>query len=344
MEIKCEYSTLLMSNDYKCNVKGAQITEPNTKITSISGEHKQGHSFTDVRYITFNRPCIINYFPRGLIKLFPYLQSLSIVGCGLKEISRADLLGLGNLESMYLSSNDLRSLPSDLFMGMLNLKYISFANNDIECMSSELLKPIAGNGLQSVNFSGNPKIDAFYCVHSDNVNKTKSLKELMEIIDKSCDEPDAPAENDKNFPITCTAAYEELWTSKRYADFTIIAGVNNPKKFAVHKSVLGPSSSVFAAVFEHDMKEKQSGVMKIEDSSSAAVENFLEFIYTGKIKEETNAMELYELACKYDISALKSLAELIICRNTNASNAQEVFALGLLHNSESIKKAAYQAK
>jgi BTB/POZ domain len=68
----------------------------------------------------------------------------------------------------------------------------------------------------------------------------------MDTIDRSCE---APKENNKLFSDTCTAAYEELCTSKRYADFTIIAGTNNPKEFAVHKSVLGPSSSVFAAVF-----------------------------------------------------------------------------------------------
>jgi BTB/POZ domain len=68
--------------------------------------------------------------------------------------------------------------------------------------------------------------------------------------------------------LQCTAAYEELWTSKRYTDFTTIAGADNPKKFAVHKSVLGPSSSVFATVFEHDMKH--SVVMEVHEKPRCA--------------------------------------------------------------------------
>ena len=43
-------------------------------------------------------------------------------------------------------------------------------------------------------------------------------------------------------------------------------------------------STVFRAMFEHDMEEKKNSAVNVEDVESDAMESMLQFIYTG-IKE-----------------------------------------------------------
>jgi hypothetical protein len=74
--------------------------------------------------------------------------------------------------------------------------------------------------------------------------------------------------------------------------------------------------------------EVENNVLKVEAFST--VEDFLEFIYTGNIKNITNATELHELACKYDISALKSLIRLKLSVSNEFENHFK--SLEFLHN------------
>jgi BTB/POZ domain len=59
--------------------------------------------------------------------------------------------------------------------------------------------------------------------------------------------------------------FKGLWKSGQFSDFTITAG---SKEFKVHKCVVGSRSAVFTAIFENDMKEKQTGKMEIIEYSA----------------------------------------------------------------------------
>jgi BTB/POZ domain len=137
--------------------------------------------------------------------------------------------------------------------------------------------------------------------------------------------------------------FKQLLSSGEYSDFTIVVSHKEDKEskeFAVHKCVLAAQSSVFAAIFNNDMKEKQTGKMEIDNFAADTVEGMLQFIYTGQLKDESNAMDLFTIAAQYDIDSLKISAEDLIVCNTDESNAAEVFALGHLHNSDKMKRAA----
>jgi Leucine-rich repeat (LRR) protein len=328
MEVDCRFYENDTS-DYVCYIF-VWISRPETEIVAVKGDHFPGKTNLDVTSARIH-DLSNEYVPRGLEKLFPNMKSLVIQNCGMEMICREDFKGLENLEELDLSYNRLTSLPEDLLRGMVKLNKISFVNNRLEAISSELLEPVKGT-LESADFRGNTKINACF---DPKTPESVSLVQLMEIIDTDCDLPENPKKNRKSKVL---AGFEELWASRRFSDFTIIAG---SKKFAVHKSVLGIQSSFFSAVFESDMKERIEGKMEIEDFSAAAIEDFLRFLYTGKIQDKSNAMQLFELADKYDVQQLKAIAEQTILRNVNDQNSMEVLSFGNLHNSEKLKRKAF---
>lgn len=151
----------ISSSRYSGIINAASITEPRTEIKTIKGKHLPGKTNADVQFLCFQN-ADVNYLPRGLNLIFPNLISLEIYNCGLKEISRKDLIGLRQLRSLSVHKNELTSLPYDLFVDKPNLKKIFFKDNKIEFMSSKLLEPIIKNDLEFVDFLNNPRIDEFF--------------------------------------------------------------------------------------------------------------------------------------------------------------------------------------
>lgn len=277
-------------------------------------------------------------FPRGLNNGFPFIKRLTISGCELRAIASDDLIGLEGLEELDLSNNHLKSLPSDLFINMRNLKTISFQSNKLEYISSQLLLPILENELKYIDFTENSKIDAVY----DSKNpKAVGLQQLMDIIETQCNQP---VEVDRQilnvlFKDDFAAGFFGLLSTGQYSDFTILT--KGPKEFRVHKCVLAIQSSVFAAMFESNMEEQQTCKMTIPEFSAEAIEQFLKFLYTGSIQNVTNAMEIFELAAKYDVKKLKSASEEHVLQTVDTTNAFDVLALAHLHSLPVLKRKAF---
>lgn len=290
-----------------------------------------GRGNNDVEAIQFLNS-VLEHMPLRIDKLFPHLTELTIENCKLEEITRNNLIGFKNLKRINITGNELQSLPLDLFVGMRRLSSISFKCNKLEFLSSSLLDPIAEN-LQFADFRDNLKLDAMFSAGEE--GSVASLEELMDIIDENCEKP-VEAES---FANDVAVGINELWLSGKYSDFSIIAG---SKEFCVHRNVLSIQSSVFAAVFDTDMKERRMGKMMIEDFRPEAVKDMLHFMYTGEVNHDENAMDLYALASRYEVLRLKPIAADIVLRNTDQSNAIEVFSLGHLYSNYSMKRLAFK--
>lgn len=130
MEFQCKY---FPSSDgyYNCDVVNIAKNSSSSSAIAITGNHLQGKTNADVqRFRLYSQH--LEVFPRNLHENFPNLRSLWINGCGLKKISKTDLIGLENLEELNLDGNNLTSLPNDLFTGMKKLAQIYFNNNKLE--------------------------------------------------------------------------------------------------------------------------------------------------------------------------------------------------------------------
>lgn len=171
MEIRCLFDNIL--EKVRCEVKS--ITGPSNRIESVVGNYPEGKNNEDVVNF-FVQNTNLEAFPENLHRLFPNLTILTVDKCGLKKITRNDLIGFDTLESLTLSNNDLTTLPDDLFVGMKNLKHVHFNNNKLENLSSKLLKPVEGT-IMYANFQNNFNIDDLY-VQRYSGNLTELMKKM----------------------------------------------------------------------------------------------------------------------------------------------------------------------
>jgi hypothetical protein len=339
MSLSCDFH--LSGSVYRCTVLRASFGQPGISLNLTNDRHKPGKSNSDVEAITF-RNTNVSYLPRNIAKLFPNVKQLSVYNCGLLMLTREDLMGLENLEGLSICGNRLQSLPSDLFVGMKKLRKIAFYSNRLEYMSSKILQPILGT-LQSANFQMNTKIGAIF--DPENANSVESLQKLMEIIDRSCLPPQGHSDATQLRQLTTSIMNTaSIWQAGDISDFTIIAGPQGAaKKFKVHKIILGTQSDVFDAAFNRAMEENKFGVMHIDDLSAIVVEGFLHFMYTGVVKDESIAMDLFVIAARFNVKLLMDKAEEILLRTVDRSNAYEIFQFANNHNLNRMKLAAFEA-
>lgn len=367
MQLKVKFKDACFTDGcdmYTCFIVSASITQRNTKITSIKGKHLKNKTKDDIEFVCIN-DSTIKFFPQGLNNFFPHLRGVSISKCGLKSISREDLVGLEEIEELFLNDNKLTSLPDDLFVDMKKLEVISFVNNRLKYISSELLQPIETK-LISAFFSDNKTIDALY---SRDDPKGISLKELMKIIDTQCQkqavnesitpedtlardeiqEPIAEAQMSMNtspsVPISnlheivkesYLSGAKQMWNSGSLSDLKITAGT---KEFKVHKCILSMHSPIVAGML---MNDPETSEIKVNITSEVVVERFLKYLYTGEITEEENcAMELFTLSAEFGIKNLESKFENIAYKNINDANAFEVFKIAHKHSSDKLKQKSF---
>lgn len=99
------------------------------------------------------------------------------------------------------------------------------------------------------------------------------------------------------------------------------------ENFQAHKAVLGARSAVFAAMFEHDIAEKNTNSVSITDCNPDSFQEFLLFLYTGQLEDVTSSkvFSLYETADKYDVKELKEeCLQLMKCNLTIHSVCEAV--------------------
>ena len=96
-----------------------------------------------------------------------------------------------------------------------------------------------------------------------------------------------------------SADFGELLQNGRCSDVVLKTG---EKQLKAHKLVLSTRSPVFAAMFEHDCKEKLDSSVEITDVSGGVLEALLRYIYTGQVQSlDQFALELITAADKVSV-------------------------------------------
>ncbi|PIA47417.1 hypothetical protein AQUCO_01400231v1 [Aquilegia coerulea] len=122
-----------------------------------------------------------------------------------------------------------------------------------------------------------------------------------------------------------------------HADVTINAADGTLR---AHKAILSASSSVFHSMFLHDLKEKESSTIDIDDMSMESCTALLSYIY-GTIKQIDfwkHRLALLGAANKYDITLLKDACEESLLEDINSGNVLERLQEAWLYQLEGLKK------
>ncbi|CAG7723702.1 unnamed protein product, partial [Allacma fusca] len=105
----------------------------------------------------------------------------------------------------------------------------------------------------------------------------------------------------------------DMWTKKlrtddSFADVTFKVGPDLSHDFKAHKCVLAARSPVFRAMFQADMKEKNSGEIELTDVDPSTMNSFLHLLYETEGQnifcDPKVVLEVLEVAHKYQIQEI----------------------------------------
>ncbi|KAI9106769.1 hypothetical protein K1719_022297 [Acacia pycnantha] len=122
-----------------------------------------------------------------------------------------------------------------------------------------------------------------------------------------------------------------------HADLTINTAEGTLR---AHKAILSASSPVFQSMFHHNLKEKESSTIHIEDISLESCTALLRYLY-GTIKQEDfwkHRLALLGAANKYDITGLKDTCEESLLEDLNSGNVLERLHEAWLYQLPKLKK------
>lgn len=110
-----------------------------------------------------------------------------------------------------------------------------------------------------------------------------------------------------------------------------------------HVAILAARCQVFAAMFKHDTREKQSREIKIQDIEKEVFYELLNYIYSGQASDNlsiTSAQTLYEAADKYCMDDLKVACLNFLSTQFEISNVIQILVWAHFHSASSLKKQA----
>ncbi|KAK3909231.1 Speckle-type POZ protein B [Frankliniella fusca] len=141
-------------------------------------------------------------------------------------------------------------------------------------------------------------------------------------------------------PCSLSADMEALLADGQLADAVLAA---DGREWRVHKAILAARSSVFAAMFKHDMAESKSSRVTVGDVSADVLDQVLRYMYTGKVDHiRVLGADLLAVADRYALPRLKALCEEELARSVSDDNALDVLLTADLHSARELRLAALQ--
>ncbi|XP_052036889.1 TD and POZ domain-containing protein 1-like [Apodemus sylvaticus] len=132
----------------------------------------------------------------------------------------------------------------------------------------------------------------------------------------------------------------KLWEKSLFTDCSLLVGDH---EFRAHKAILAARSPVFRAMFEHEMQERLTNVVKIPDLDPQVFKEMMDFIYTGKaphLNSYPMATGVLTAADRYGLEYLMVMCEHALCRILSVENAAHTLILADLHSRKNLKTQA----
>ena len=112
-------------------------------------------------------------------------------------------------------------------------------------------------------------------------------------------------------------------------------------RFNAHRIVLCAASPFFYSALINDMKESKEGLIRLEDTSKVAIEDLLDYLYTGHLDvTQDNAFDLFKIADFLVIPSLKEISSRFIIQTLSSSNCLMVYYLAVNYRCIGLQKKA----
>ena len=130
--------------------------------------------------------------------------------------------------------------------------------------------------------------------------------------------------------------------SDHFCDVVLEVGCGDDQaRLKAHRIVLCAASPFFYNALNNDMKEKKEGVIRLENTSKAVMEDLLEYLYTGQVNvTQHNAFDLLEMADFLVIPSLKETTSKFIARTLSSSNCLMAYYLAVKYQCTELQMAA----
>ena len=153
---------------------------------------------------------------------------------------------------------------------------------------------------------------------------------IMVLIEDSSWEPIKETEKQQ----FCVEMMKRLDIQRRNEQFCdVVLEVCNGEdlaRFKAHRIVLCAASPFFYSALNNDMKESKEGLIRLEDTSKVAIEELLDYLYTGHVDvTQHNAFDLFKIADFLVIPSLKEVSSRFIIQTLSSSNYLMVYYLAV---------------
>lgn len=131
----------------------------------------------------------------------------------------------------------------------------------------------------------------------------------------------------------------DLYVEQRYCDVRF--SFKGDQRIGGHRNILAARSPVFAAMFQHNMKEAITGQVNIEDSEPDIFKQLLHYIYSGRISTpltDAIAQPLFLVADKYNIKDLKKECTTFLLTCVRMDNVVGLLVWANLHSVDALKE------
>lgn len=134
--------------------------------------------------------------------------------------------------------------------------------------------------------------------------------------------------------------FGNLFIDKQLSDVKIEC---EGRTFDCHQAILATRSPVFMAMFQSNMKEKDTKIVTIDDFKAEVVSEMLNFIYTGNVSDKDIGelgTELLAAADKYQLDLLKNICEERLCSKLKVTNCVEYLVVGDMNQTLKLRRMA----
>jgi len=182
LSINCEYSkeygliTIHEQDQIICDVKNANITEPNVHVTQALVNHAGGND--KIRgWKVFSQT--MNFIPSGMDNVFTNLKCLWFEKCDLLRVFQSDFRPFTELRGLHLRSNDrLSVLERDLFKHNKKLYYLNLYNNGFLHIDPNTFGCLSC--LTSIEFSASTCISVYFANEPMDILKQKFIDDCQD--------------------------------------------------------------------------------------------------------------------------------------------------------------------